>query len=167
MASVHSGSITIRAAMQHDFNPKDDLLVPVWLDSQNSIALFPSTGGPTHTVEKMVLAAPLTECTETNASKITVGICYRTPGRGTMCNSSAGEVSIEAVVVQGPAQISASAINGGDSAAIGEALYVCKISSKWTLATHTSATKTTFADTFKIGLVMNTHSDLQLVDILL
>ena len=102
MASVHSGSITIRAAMQHDFNPKDDLLVPVWLDSQKSIALFPSTGGPTHTAEKMVLAAPLTKCTETIASKITVGICYRTPGRGTMCNSSAGEVSIEAVVVQGP-----------------------------------------------------------------
>ena len=90
-------------------------------------------------------------------------------GSGTTCSSSIGTISVEAVVVQGPAQVATAAIEKADAAAIGEAIYFyfknIGTSNKGHVGTHTAAA--TLANKTKIGLVLNTHSNLDMVDILL
>lgn len=157
--------------MQHsaDSSAQDIQLVAVWLDSKTPLSLYPSTGGIGTESERLLKAAPLTDCTESadDIDQMVVGVCYLTSGRGTVCNSSHGEVSVEAVVIQGPAQLPVEAIHGGDASAIGEALYLYCKSGKWNLCTHSYANAGNLQQKVKIGLIMNTHSNLHLLDVLI
>jgi hypothetical protein len=85
-------------------------------------------------------------------------LCVVMPGTGTGCVDSMGaQWCIVAVVVQGPVQVPYTAVEKAEDAAIGEAL---ELSTGSPLQLKCGVNK-------RIGLVMNTHSVLKTMDILL